>query len=171
VDVSDDTIRAYQVSRLKEKASPKSINEEVGFLLRLLGERGDSIRAKLRRDKSLKLANGPSVGKAFSPDQKDQLLLAAVPTITKGTQSQKGTRSPNIGPALELALNAGLRDAEIRHLTWAQIDLEKRVLTVGRSKTEAGEGRTIPLNASLMSALLDHSVWFAAKLGEPQPEW
>jgi integrase len=130
VDVSDDTIRAYQVSRLKEKASPKSINEEVGFLLRLLGERGDSIRAKLRRDKSLKLANGPSVGKAFSPDQKDQLLRAAVPTITKGTQSQKGTRSPNIGPALELALNAGLRDAEIRHLTWAQIDLEKRVLTV-----------------------------------------
>ena len=46
VDVSDDTIKGYQVSRLKEKASPKSTNEEVGFLLRLLGERGDSIDRK-----------------------------------------------------------------------------------------------------------------------------
>ena len=31
VDVCSDTIKQYQVTRLKEKASPKSINEEVGF--------------------------------------------------------------------------------------------------------------------------------------------
>ena len=171
VDVSDDTIKEYQVCRLKEKAAPKSINEEVGFLLRLLEERGDAIRAKLRRDRSLKLATGASIGKAFSGDQKDDLLKAAIPAPGKGAKSQKGTRSPNIRPALELALNAGLRDAEIRNLKWVQIDFEKRFLTVGRSKTEAGEGRTIPLNASLMSALLDHSRWYTAKFGTAKPDW
>lgn len=55
VDVSSETVKQYQVARLKEKASAKSINEEVGFLLRLLGERGDAIRAALRREKALKL--------------------------------------------------------------------------------------------------------------------
>jgi len=171
VDVSDDTVKEYQVCRLKEKAAPKSINEEVGFLLRLLGERGDAIRAKLKREKSLKLATGRNIGKAFSGDQKDELLKAAIPAPVKGVKSQKGTRSPNIRPALELALNAGLRDAEIRNLTWAQIDFEKRVLTVGESKTEAGEGRTIPLNAPLMSALLDHSRWYTVRFGTARPEW
>jgi len=31
VDVSPDTVRQYQTTRLREKASPKSINEEAGF--------------------------------------------------------------------------------------------------------------------------------------------
>src|SRR5262249_5934380 len=55
VDISDETVRRYQTTRLREGAAPKSINEEVGFLLRLLKERGDAIRAKMRREKTLKL--------------------------------------------------------------------------------------------------------------------
>jgi len=50
-----------------------------------------------------------------------------------------------------------MRDAEIKTLTWAQINLEKRFLAVGRSKTEGGEGRTIPLNSALLPALLEHA--------------
>lgn len=34
------------------------------------------------------------------------------------------------------------------------MDWERRTLTVGRSKTEAGEGRLIPLNATALEALL-----------------
>src|SRR5579872_4697500 len=68
VDVSDKTVKEFQSARLKEKAAPKSINEEVGFLLRLLGEQGDGIRAKLRRQKALKLAVRTQVGKAFSSE-------------------------------------------------------------------------------------------------------
>jgi hypothetical protein len=73
VDIADDTVKQYQTARLKEKASPKSINEEVGFLLRLIGDRGDSIRIKLRREKSLKLKTGQNIGKAFSAEQKEAL--------------------------------------------------------------------------------------------------
>jgi integrase len=175
VDISDEVVRQFQTIRLKEGASPKSINEEVGFLLRLLGERGDAIRLRMRRERTLKLRSNQNVGKAFDPDQKAALVAAsAIGSVRLGEQASRqnpGTRSPFMKPALALAFNAGLRDSEIRHLTWGQIDFEKRFLTVGKSKTEAGEGRTIPLNAELLSALSDHSIWSTKRFGTVQSDW
>lgn len=160
VDVTEKTVKSYQTARLKEGAAPKTINEEVGFLLRLLGEAGDPIRARLRRQKALKLPVRKQVGKAYSPEEKDALLEAA-----------KTARSPAIYPALMLALNAGMRDAEIRGLQWERLDLSRAILTVGDSKTEAGEGRTIPLNSELLSAMTAYSEWYAKRFGTVRPKW
>jgi integrase len=54
----------------------------------------------------------------------------------------KATRSEMIKPAIALALNATLRDSEVRNLTWQRINFLKGILTVGSSKTSAGTGRT-----------------------------
>lgn len=70
-----------------------------------------------------------------------------------------------------LALNAGMRNGEIRHLRWNHVDLKKQFLTVGKSKTEAGEGRTIPLNAALLETLRGHAEWFTLRFGRIEPEW
>ena len=160
VDVSEETVKRYQTARLKDKASPKSINEEIGLLLRLIGDQGDFIRAKLKRQKALKITTRTRVARAFTPDEKAALLLAA-----------KARRSPTIYPALMLALHAGMRDAEIRGLQWDRVDLHRAVLTVGDSKTEAGQGRTIPLNGDILRALVDHSKWYLAKFGGTKGEW
>jgi integrase len=160
VDVADDTVKLYQTSRLKEGAAPKTINEEVGFLLRLLGDAGDFIRVRLRRQKALKLSVNQHQGKAYSPEEKSALLEAA-----------RASRSPAIYPALMLALNAGMRDAEIRGLQWERIDLVSAILTVGESKTEAGEGRTIPLNSALHATLVNYLKWYTERFGEIQPTW
>jgi integrase len=162
VEVAENTVKAYQSDRLKEKAAPKTINEEVGFLLRLLGDQGDGIRARLRRQKALKLATGKQVGKACTPEEKQRLLAAA-----------KDARSPVIYPALMLALHAGMRDAEIRNLQWGRLDLfnSKPYLTVGDSKTEAGEGRTIPLNSELLESMVEYSKWYTERFGIIQPDW
>lgn len=160
VDLTEQTVTAYQTTRLKEGAAPKTINEEVGFLLRLLGEPGDVIRARLRRRKALKLAVPRGPGKAYTPDEKAAMLAAA-----------KAARSRAIYPALMLALNTGERDAEIRNLQWDRVDLAKAVLTVGDSKTEAGEGRTIPLNSALLEAMVDYAKWYTKRFGTIQPEW
>jgi integrase len=160
VDVTEQTVTAYQTMRLKEKASPKTINEEVGFLLRLLGDAGDVIRTRLRRRKALKLAVPRGPGKAYTPEQKAAMLAAA-----------KGARSRAIYPALTLALNAGMRDAEIRCLQWLRLDLSKAYLTVGDSKTEAGEGRTIPLNSVLLEAMVDYSKWYTKRFGAIRQDW
>src|SRR5260370_18355085 len=160
VDITDKTVKAYHTTRLQEGAAPKTINGEVGFLLRLLGEAGDGIRARLRRQRALKLAVRRQVGKAYTPEDKLALLAAA-----------KAARSPAIYPALMLALNAGMRDAEIRGLQWVRMDLGKAYLTVGDSKTEAGEGRTIPLNSVLLEAMGEYSRWYTNRFGKIQPEW
>jgi integrase len=160
VEIAEETVKGYQSDRLKEKAAPKTINEEVGFLLRLLGDPGDGIRARLRRQRALKLATGKQVGKAYTPEEKERLLAGA-----------KAARSPAIYPALMMALNAGMRDAEIRTMQWSRLDLAKAYLTVGDSKTEAGEGRTIPLNTPLIEALVDYSKWYTKRFGTIQPDW
>ena len=100
VDLTDKTITAYQTGRLKEGAAPKTINEEVGFLLRLLGEAGDPIRARLRRQKKLKLA--------VSRQSRQGVLSRRKGRFPRGG---KAALSPAIYPALMLALNAGMRDA------------------------------------------------------------
>ena len=100
------------------------------------------------------------MGKAYTPEEKARLLEHA-----------KAARSPAIYPALMLALNAGMRDAEIRGLQWGQVDLSKAFLTVGDSKTEAGEGRTIPLNSVLLEALAEYSKWYTKRFGNIKPHW
>jgi len=160
VDFSEAAVIHYQNARLSEKASPKSVNEEVGFLLRILGDPGDLIRIRLRKRKMLKLKVHQTVGKAFTPAEKGRMLEEA-----------RKARSPHIFPALSLALNAGMRDAEIKTLTWGQIDFTKKYLTVGRSKTEAGEGRTIPLNSTLLEVFSEYSDWYRMRFGAPQAEW
>ena len=72
---------------------------------------------------------------------------------------------------LQRKLNAGIRDAELKQLTWAQVDLKKGYLTVGKSKTEAGEGRTIPLNSALSETLAEYAEWYEVVFSEIRPEW
>jgi integrase len=59
---------------------------------------------------------------------------------------------PDELPAFELALNTGMRRSEQYNLTWDCVDLERRLLTVPRSKN--GAVRHIPLNDKALSALL-----------------
>jgi integrase len=161
-EVTAAVVKRYQTDRLKEDAGPKSVNDEVQFLLRLRGEQGDLIRNQLRREKALKLKLPPSPGRAYSPEEKARMLEAA--------RTMK--RSPQIYPALTLTLNAGLRDKELRELRWRQIDLmEQKTLMVGESKTEAGTGRIVPLNGPLLIAIEAHAAWYARKFGECRPDW
>src|SRR6266851_5076775 len=51
VDVNEKSVEEYQNLRLEEEAAPKSINEEIGFLLRLMNDAGDLLRVRLRKKK------------------------------------------------------------------------------------------------------------------------
>jgi integrase len=161
VEITPTIVKRYQMDRLAEKAAPKTINDEVMLLLRLCGDQGDLIRAKLRREKAMKLALPPSPGRAYSTEEKARMLEEAAKL-----------RSKNMYPALVLDLNCGLRDKELRNLRWRQVDLpQKKCLTVGKSKTDAGTGRVIPLNDTVLAALRAHSAWYVRRFGECKPEW
>jgi len=73
---------------------------------------------------------------------------------------------------LEVDLNCGLRDKELRELRWQQIDLiHRKQLIIGKSKTDAGTGRVIPLNEIVLVALEAHAAWYIRRFGECRPEW
>jgi integrase len=55
--------------------------------------------------------------------------------------------------AVVLAVNTTMRSAELKHLRWQDIDFFERILTIRRSKTEAGQ-RAIPMNEDALSAML-----------------
>lgn len=81
------------------------------------------------------------IGKALSPEEESRLL----------DECRKADSA--CYAAAVLALNTAMRSGEIRRLKWEQIDLANRILTVGKSKTEAGERRAIPLNQADLLAL------------------
>jgi integrase len=132
----------------------------VRFLLKMLGDSGEVIRAHLRKKKQLKLGVGKRIGKAFDAEETQSL-----------TEKAKLSRSPHMYPAFMLARNAGLRDTEIKTLTWGRVNLKARTLQVGKAKSDAGEGRIIPLNSELYEVLLSHSEWYLERFGTLQDEW
>lgn len=60
---------------------------------------------------------------------------------------------PEHMPELDLALNTGLRLSELYGLTWENVNVSRRVLTVPRSKN--GETRHVPLNSAALAALTE----------------
>ena len=162
VDVVDRTIVKYQTDRLTEGAAPKTINEEIGFLLRLLPvAHAGAIRAQLKQQKRLKLKVDKRIGKAYSDEEKEGLLAAA----------KSAKRSKGIYLATMLAQHAGMRDKEIRTLQWWGFDLVSRIVTVGKSKTDAGTGRKIPMNDDLLAAAVEYAKWCSERFKAVEPDW
>ncbi len=94
------------------------------------------------------------VGRAVSYEDEQKLIDAA-----------GKSRSPALLPLLVLTLDSGLRAAEIRALhredlsvVWKDGVVEHGRLTVRKSKTEAGAGRTIPLTRRACAVL---TIWLA----------
>jgi len=60
---------------------------------------------------------------------------------------------PEHMPELDLALNTGLRLSELYGLTWENVNVSRRVLTIPRSKN--GETRHVPINSAALAALTE----------------
>jgi len=63
-----------------------------------------------------------------------------------------------------------MRDPDIGGPQWGRMDLFKAYLTVGDSKAEAGESRSIPLNSDLLEAMAENSKWYTKRFLAIQPE-
>jgi integrase len=138
-DIQAKDVNRYQQTRLAEKASPKTINLEVGTLRAIL--RRNRVWPEIQQDVRM-LPTRDDVGRAITTDEEAALLLAC-----------RRSRSRSLYPAVMVALNTGMRYSEIRLLQWRQVDFAMKMLTVGKSKTQTGAGRGIPLNARILAVL------------------
>lgn len=132
-DITPGDIADYQRKRLQADVENRTVNLEVGELRKVLkaNDAWISFVSKVRM-----LRERHDVGKALSPEQ-ERALLAATAKADSACHT-----------ATVLALNTTMRSDEIKKLRWSQVDLESRVLTVGQSKTDAGEGRPHTLERS-----------------------
>jgi integrase len=141
-DITPDDIEAYQAKRLRQGLASRTINVEVGALravlksYRLWGTMADDVERK-------------DTGRALS-GKDEQKLIDAI----------RQSRSPVLFPLFTISLDSGLRAAEIRvlrrrdlNLVWRDGMVESGIITVPKSKTEAGTGRSIPLTRRACAAL------------------
>ena len=153
-DLTEKRMREYIQTRIHEGACGRTINMEAGELSRAVGKAWSVLWPRVR-----KLEERKDVGRALSPAEEKRLFVAV---------SQ--LRSPIIGAFVRVALLTGMRSGEITGLTWGQVGLATRVVTVGRAKTSSGTGRQIPMNQELFEVFTAHAAWFTNRFGAAEPE-
>jgi integrase len=154
-ELTEAKIADYILRRKADGLGPRSINIEIGVLARALGNTRRALWPRLKP-----LREPKDVGRALTDEEVARVLAAAAEND-----------SPYIHAALVLALMTGMRRGEIENLTWAQVDWARNTIKVGASKTEAGEGREIPMNADCRARLELHAAWFASRFGELRDSW
>jgi integrase len=130
---------------------------ELGELSRAIGKDWSVLWPDVR-----KLEERKDVGRALSPDE-ERRLLAMLAVASPNS-------SPLLGTIIRIALLTGMRIGEILELTWAQVNLASRMVTVGRAKTEAGSNRDIPMNENLLAVFHAHAGWYTERFGATLPE-
>jgi integrase len=136
--ITADDVRQFQALRIGQGKHPNTVNHEVKALLRLL--KRAKLLSRLRDD--VRLLPVKKEPKSMLAEAEKQRLLE--------TASKKPEWMVAYCAAL-LTANTSMRPVEIRRLLWSDLDPFNRLVTVRRSKTEAG-ARVIPLNDVAWSA-------------------
>ena len=77
------------------------------------------------------------------------VMLSRTDWQTLTNASRKSSRELMV----EFVLKTGMRITEALSITWEQVDSDEAKVTVGESKTDAGTGRNIPLDQTLLGRL------------------
>jgi len=161
-DLTAVRIVEYMEKRLSEQAhgerktSGRTINLEIQILAFSMGHTWKALWPRVK-----KLDENHDVGRALEPDQENAVLEAAA-----------RNQSRLVYPFLYTLAWTGLRSDEARVLRWSQVSFaDAGEITVGRSKTDAGKGRRIPMSANLKAVLEQHAAWYTQKLGPLRPNW
>ena len=150
-DITADDIAELQAKRQSEGLSGRQINAEVGTLRAILRYYG---RWAYISGRVTMLPQRSDVGRALSREDEARLLEAI------GL-----SRSPSLYPFFILSLDSALRPSETRslsranlRLTWRDGAISEGEIIVGRSKTQAGAGRVVPLTRRVCATL---TLWLA----------
>jgi integrase len=169
-------VQSYIRQRKAANIANATVNRELDIIRGVLKK---AKRWHMFADEIKPLPLRQKIGRALSYDEKLRLLKVAASRPEWQTVSL----------AAVLALNTTMRGCEIKGLRWRDVDLLEKTVTVGKSKTEAGE-RVIPLNGDALRVILalyerakelgavlpDHFVFVACEAGhldptKPQASW
>jgi len=167
IEITALRIEQWQTQRLKAGRSPVTVNRDIVTFKAALSKAVDWGFLKTHPLKSLKLLkvdNNPKV-RYLNIDEENRLL--AILKIRDG-ELQRARQSGNqwreergyplyptldnhtfadhMTPMIMLAMLTGLRQGELFNLTWDNVDLKSRLITVSGTIAKSGRTRHIPLN-------------------------
>src|SRR4030067_1919671 len=154
-------LESYQQELIAEGKAPATVNRKMAMLKHLVRKANDWKMVDdgtLRTIRKVKRLKEPPVRLRYLAGQEVQRLLAEC--------------KPHIRPIVIVALNTGMRRAEILKLKWEDVDLRIGFLLV--KDTKNGESRAVPINAAVREALsaivrrLDSEYGFCNPKGHPR---
>ncbi len=171
-DVTAWSVEKYKAARLKAGINPATVNRDLvrlkaalakavewGMLAehplrtvkRAKGEDNSRVRFLSKsEEKALRKAlaareEAHKRRRASGGDWRAQRGIDALPTITGYYD--------HVMPMVLLALNTGLRRGELTSITWADVNLPGKLLTVRAGYAKSGKPRHVPLNTEAMDVL------------------
>ena len=145
-EIDKAQVSKYQRARLKDKASPRSINIEIALVRLVL--RDAKLWQNIAGDVKM-LEEESDIGRELGDDEAIRLLTAC-----------KASASRSLYPGVLVSIHTGLRSHELRLLRWRQVDLAKGTITVGKSKTKGGKGRLVYLSETAIQTLKNWKAQF-----------
>ena len=133
----------FRISRHRQKTvSDATINRDLSVLRHILYWAVDQSILPSNPMTRLRLARERRVRRPVMSVQDELKLLAVAPE--------------HLRRIIIAALDTGMRRGEILNQLWEHVDMERRVLSVSRSKTPEGEAREIPLMQRLYGLLSEN---------------
>jgi len=136
----------YRDGRLEEGAANNSVRLELAYLSTLFNtarnEWSIEVRNFLERVRKPPAPNGRE--RRLIGDEESRLLAAA-----------KKSRAPSFELCVVLAIETGMRAGNLMALRWEDIDFNRHVIYVGRTKNN--EGLVVPLSYKAENALMNYS--------------
>jgi integrase len=168
-------VETWRIKRQKLGRNPTTINRDTSALKAALQRAVDweLIEAHpLARLKPLKV-DRRKVVRYLKPAEEKRLVAALVARDEKKRREREsanewrkvrgydlkpsiGIYADNLTPMVLLAINTGLRRGELWNLTWGDVDLRRKMLTVHGKGAKSGQTRHIPLNAAAVDTLKNH---------------
>ena len=194
-DITPLDIEKWRTNRLNSGTKPSTVNRDLDDLKSSLTKAAlwlDGFVSPLANIKRIKTDSNKKV-RFLSPDE-EQRLRTALDQREKRLREERDNANrwrrersydqlPDLNPLpfadylkpmVLLSLNTGMRQGEVFELTWSEIDLDRREITVEGAKAKSGQTRHIPLNNVALTALTDwkaqsegSALVFPGKGGQP----
>lgn len=187
-EVTPEQIDTFIARRLKERprnrrtkrtVSEATVRRELTSVRRLFNV---AIRWRLLSANPTEGAHKPTSPEGdvvFLELDEQRALLNACHEIDAETRTESGAESrhnsaqdtPYLRPIVAVGLYAGLRAGEIFHLTWNDIDFERRRITVRNTAgftTKTKKNRVLELHPALARELTTWKDWYAAEIERAQ---
>lgn len=136
-----DAITAVDIEQHKQarltKAKPATVNRELALLKHMFTKMVDWGYVRENPAKRVKLLKEPPGRIRYLSHEERRLLLEECEVMLKAV--------------VLTALETGMRKGELQNLTWKDVDLERRTITV--VKTKNNESRVLPISDTLLLTL------------------